>query len=324
MPTYIPQHIKLLNLHSFRHNVVTGTLTLPIMALLMLILWIIPSPQDIILWGGLAATFVTAYLIMELNNRNALLRIRSRMMSVTFLFLTLVCPSLHAWTTDYLPSMCLMLGYFMLFSSYQLARAEGYIFHAFLCLGVGSIVFPPMIIIGVAYYICMLFQLRNFTWRSFMAGILGLLVPYWLYAAYAIWNNRLDTAFLYLIPYTSFQIPNYQQLSLPQIVTFSIMAFFTLLSYIHFFHTAYNDKIRTRMLFYVIATIQIFLTIGIVFLPNSFDIQIRLFLTNSSLLIAHYYALGKGRFFNIWFNLSLILLITLGIFNYLFYLGVII
>lgn len=309
-------------LHSFRHNVVTGTLTLPIIALVMMVVWILPAPTDIYLWGGLIATYVTAYLIMELNNRNSLLRIRSRMMSSTFLILMAACPSLHSWTIDFLPTVCLILGYFMLFSSYQQTRPEGYIFHSFLFISVGSIVFPPMIVLGIAYYFCMVFQLRNFTGRSMMAGLLGLLTPYWIYAAYAIWNNQLDTAFTYLFKWFEPHIPDYQLLGCTEWTTLSVIFFITLLSFIHFFHTAYNDKIRTRMLFYVIATVQVFLTVGVVLLPDSFELQMRLFIANSSLLIAHYLALGKGRFFNTWFDIVLCILIALGLFNYLINVGI--
>lgn len=304
-------------MHSFRHNVVTSTLTLPLMSIVMLITWTIPFLTDLKLWSGLVATYFIGYLIMELNNRNALLRIRSRMMSSTFLLLMSVCPFLHSWTADFIPAICLILSYFMLFSSYQQIRPEGYVFHAYLFLGIGSIVYPPMLVLAIAYYFSMLFQLRSFTGRSLMAGLFGLLTPYWFYAAYAIWNNQLDTAFTYLYTWFKPQPPDYHLLDLSKWITMGVVFFYTIISFVHFFHTAYNDKIRTRMLFYVIATVQVFLTVGIVLMPNSFELQLRLFIANSSLLIAHYFSLGKGRFFNVWFNITLLVLFALGTFNFL-------
>ena len=86
---------------------------------------------------------------------------------------------------------------------------------------------------------------------------------------------------------------------------------------IHFFHTAYNDKIRTRMLFYVVVAQQAVFTAGLFLLPEHLYYHLPLFLFNSSLLIAHYYALAKGRFFDSWFNLSLAAWIALGLYNYL-------
>lgn len=305
-------------MHTLRNNIVSGTLTLPIMALVTLALWILPDPADWQLWAGLAVTGLSAYLIMELNNRNALLRIRSRLMSTTFLYLMLVCPALHRWDSGALAVPCLVLSYFMLFASYQKARGEGYVFHAFLFLSLASIKFPPMLVLAIASYFCMIFQLRNFTWRTFLAGLLGAMVPYWFYAAIAIWENQLDTAFLYLEPWLSLPQPDYSQLSLPQWITAGTMAFLAIMALVHFFHTAYNDKIRTRMLIYVITTMEFIIMAGLLLVPKYFDEQMRLFIANSSTLIAHHYALGKGRFFNAWFYLILMLLGALGIYNYLF------
>ena len=45
--------------------------------------------------------------------------------------------------------------------------------------------------------------------------------------------------------------------------------------------------------------------------------MLSLFVFNASLLLAHYYALAKGRFFDSWFNLSLAAWIALGLYSYL-------
>ncbi len=286
------------------------------MAVVSVLLWMLPSVANLNLWLGLAATGLNAYLIMELNNRNALLRIRSRMMSATYLALMLACPALHEFSLEAVPSICLILAYFTLFASYQQLRAEGYVFHAFLFLGIGSLVFPPLLVLVLAYYICMLFQLRVFSWRTFVAGLMGIALPYWIKAAYGVWQNRLDSEFCYLEQWFKLQLPDYSQLNLNQWVTLGFLFALSLLAFIHFIHTAYNDKIRTRMLLYAVAVVEVFLAVGILLLPQSYDEQMRLFIANSSLLIAHYYTLGKGRFFDVWFYLSLVLLMALSAFNY--------
>ena len=303
--------------HSFRSNVVTGSFTLPVMAILTLVVWMIPDVEDWRLWAGLGMTFLTAYSVMELNNRHTLLRVRSRMMSVSYLTLMLTCPALHAWHIGMVPPLFYVVSYLLLFASYQKTRAEGYIFHAFLFCGIGSLVFPPMLVLLAAFYFSMIFQLRNFTWRTFMAGLFGLAVPYWFYAANAVWHNHLDTAFLYLIDWFHPALPDYSQLTLPQLTTAAFLIFIVVVSLVHFFHTAYNDKIRTRMLFYVLVTQEICLLVGMVMLPSHFETQSRLFAVNSAAFIAHYYAFGRGRFFDLWFNLSVLLFVGLGVFNYL-------
>lgn len=307
--------------HTLRDRIVTGSFTLPVMAVLTLLIWVIPNPEDGVRWVGLGVTLLTAYAIMELNNRNSLLRIRSRLMSTTYLMLMAICPMLHGWSEEMIPGLCLIMSYGVLFASYQQVRPQGYAFHAFLLISLGSLFFPPLLLCGVAYFISMIFQLRTFTWRSFTAALLGTAVPYWGYAAYAIWQNHLDTAFLYLTDWFHPTLPDYSRLPLPMLVTCGTVLLFSLLAFVHFFHTAYNDKIRTRMYFYVITTQEVLLAAGMLLLPDHATQTLRLLIINSSLLIAHYYALGRGRFFGGWFNVSLLLLIALGVYNLLFPIG---
>lgn len=302
--------------HSFRSKVVSGTFTLPVMAIMAAVCWMLPDLSSWPLWAGLCIAGLTTYVAMELNNRFALLRIRSRMVSSTYLLLLTACPTLHSSVLTALPvALCLALSYAMLFASYQQMKAQGYVFHAFLCIGMGSLLFPPMLGLALTFYLNMIVQLRNFTWRSFTAGLLGLALPYWIYAVWAIWNNRLDTAFVYLTAWFAPHVPDFSTFGPHEWVTVGMLCFFTLLALVHFFHTAYNDKIRTRMLFYVVVTQQLAITAGLFLLPEHLDCMLSLFVFNASLLLAHYYALAKGRFFDSWFNLSLAAWVVLALYN---------
>ena len=73
-----------------------------------------------------------------------------------------------------------------------------------------------------------------------------------------------------------------------------------------------------RRLFYVVVTQQLALTAGVALLPAHLDVLLALLILNSSLLAGHYYAVGKGRFFDAWFNVSLLLVVALGVVNYVF------
>lgn len=299
-----------------RKSIVTGEFTLPVMALLTLPLWALPDWANWSLWAGLVLTGFTAYLIMELNNRNTLLRIRSRMMSTTFLFLMLICPQLHGLHSGMLSMLLWVLSYHTLFASYQHRRPEGYVFHTFLCVGLGSLLFSPLLLFALGFYFCLLIPLRGLTWRTFMAGIFGLALPYWASAAYAIWHNRLDSAFLYLPQWFVPQLPDYSVLSQAEVISAVVLLLFSIPAFIHFFHTAYNDKIRIRMLFYCITTQQVLLTAALVGLPQYYHDIMPIYVVNTALLMAHYYALARARWFPAWFNLSALLLSALGIYNY--------
>lgn len=304
--------------HSIRNSIVTGSFTLPVMAVVCLLVWMLPDLESGMRWGGLALTLVTTYLIMELNNRNTLLRVRSRMMSATFLLLMSLFPALHDASWGMVVVTCFIGSYFALFGAYQLRRPAGYVFHAFLLGGIGSLVFPPLWVCAVGYYVSLLFQLRAMTWRSLVAGLMGFALPYWFYAAYAIWQNRLDIAYEEWTERLVVAAPDFSAVTIPQWVGMGSILFFALLSFVHFFHTAYNDKIRTRMFFYAIATQEVILVAGMIcLLPADYTMMLRLLIANTSLLMAHYYALGRGRGFDGWFYVSILLLLSLGVYNHL-------
>lgn len=301
---------------SFRNKVVTGPLTLPIMVVIASILWFVVDPITIWSVGGLASTLFMAYLLMELNNRNQLLRIRSRMVSCSFLALSVACTFTHQLSWQMIPAYCLVVSYLLLFSSYQKLRPEGIIFHTFFFLGIGSLAFPPMLLLPILFYIEMVVQLRSLTWRTFLAGIFGLIIPYWFLAGWAVWKNQLDSAFLYLLPYFEYQIPDYKSIPLWQYVNFGFLLVLVLLGLIHYYRTNFNDKIRVRMCFYIFIIQELAIIGGMVAYPCFFNYLFPLLIVNSSPLIAHYFTLAKGRvLMNIWFIFWLVITIALYCYN---------
>ena len=302
--------------HNFRHKVVTGTFSFPLMALITCILWIVPGLTDHSLWVGLLFCAAITFLLTELSNRHSLLRIRSRMVSITYLMLMLICPTLHSGATHLIPSLCLVLCYFMLYSSYQKLRPAGFVYHAFFFAGIGSLFYAPMLLLALGFYVSILFQLRNMSWSSFVAGLLGLLTPYWILAAYATWNNKLDVFITDLADWYLLPIGNFAQMDTAQYVSVGVLGFLALLAFIHYFRTAFNDKIRTRMHYYIVLTQELVICLTFLLFPTQFEELLALFILNTSLLLAHYYALAKGTYFHYWFNLNVIMLIALGIYNY--------
>jgi len=307
--------MKQLTLHT---QIVTGGFTLPVVVVGGSVLWVLAGLSDFFpTLIGLAITLLITFLVRELNNRFFLLRVRSRLMSTTYLFLMVCFPALHVWSVEMLPVLCLVLCYSLLFSSYQQRDATGRVFYAFLLLGIGSLFFPAFILLGITFYVSMLFYLRNLTWRSFVAGILGSLVPYWCYLGYAVWNDRLLQTLQGLqtnfTPHFSLPLGYPWQTYLP----LGVLALFLLCAVLHLLRTAYNDKIRVRMFFYTILTQEALIVAGLTALPTEYDALCRLFLLNTSFLLAHYYALIRGRLAGYWFCFTVLALVGVAVFNYL-------
>lgn len=301
----------------FRHRVVTGSFTLPVTAVLTALLWIAGGAGIYQGWEALGLTALLAYLLVELNNRFALIRIRSRMMGVTFLALIAACPFLQGNALAYLPAIGLTLAYFPLFAGYQSPRTSHRAFYAFLAVGLSAWAYPPLILLAPILLFGMAVQLRSLSGRTLVSALLGLLTPAWLLLGWGLWTDRVPSLFAPLIDAFRFQPPDYAVLSRSQWVSVVFLATLSLPAILHFIRYAYNDKIRTRMYFYLFLIVEIILWGALAVQPQAFDALFRLLLVNSAPLIGHYFALARGRFMNAWFILWLLLLVALAGFNYL-------
>lgn len=165
---------------NFRTRITQGVYTLPAAIVIGCLLWLTAGYDNITAWEGFGIVVVVTYLLAELNNRSTLLRIRSRMVSTSFVILMAATPFLYTWSVDMIPMLCLVAAYFPLFAAYGQARSAGYVFHAALCVGLGSLVYPPMLLLAPVLLFSLAVSLRALSGSSFLALLFGLLLPYWL------------------------------------------------------------------------------------------------------------------------------------------------
>ncbi len=298
---------------SLRLRVAGSATTLPVTAAATAALWLLPFPPDAARWGGLLTTALAAYVMMECNNRNALLRVRSRMTTTSFLALTAACPFLHAWQPAMAAAVALLATLTLLFATYQQRHAEGRTFYAFFFLGLGSLLFPPLLLLAPLLCLAMLFYLRSLTGRSLLAAVFGLALPYWGYVGWMGWHNRLDTAFVYMLPYLAPGPPDVSALPPGRMAALSAVLVLVVPAIFHFWRTSYNDKIRTRMLYHTLVLTVFALLALLVLRPQWHDALLRLLLAAGAPFVGHHFALARGRLMDVWFVVCLVLLAGLAV-----------
>lgn len=301
---------------TFQYRVAVSSASLPVALALTAMAWLPGDWTDWRRWAGLAAVVVMAYFVALWNNVHMLLRIRSRLVSSTFLLLVAACPFLHRWSTDWVPAACAIGVYYCLFRAYQKSHPEPDVFHAFVFLGVGSFFFPQWLCFVPVLWGALLVRLRAFTSRSFVASLLGLVLAYWAFVAYAAWHNRLDTAFGFWLDAWAVGLPDYGACPLPCAVSFAFVSFYLAVSAVHFSRTAFYDRIRVRMYYRLLITQAVLLGVAIVAQPRHFGVAFPLYVVTASPVVGHYFALARGRFMNVWFIASLLLLGGLYVFNF--------
>lgn len=297
----------------FQYQVATGRITLPVAILLSLTFWGISYQGLESLYSWFIGACVT-YLIIELNTTFALIRTRTTLPSSFFIICFSVCPFLHTFNTyTFLP--LLFIGMlFSLFRSFESPYASTTIYHAFCCLGIMGCILPQLLYLIPILYLLMI-QLRSLNARTFFAGILGLLTPYWLGSCYLLYKGNwmeIFTGFkqrlLPVIP--DFNILGWEHyLSLGIILVIAILC--TAQSLIH----TYQDKVQTRILLRILMVLEIIIVAFIVAQPQYFNGLFAMLLACTSIFFGHFFALVFNRFTRICLEIILTLLGIMTLFN---------
>jgi hypothetical protein len=314
-----------------RKAITTDTTTLPIAIALGSLLWILPEAGNLLLWGGWFVAILTAYAWMEMNARMQLLRERSRMVSITFFISLTAVPLLHNVSLEALLSLSIILCYACLFSSYQERRPESKLFHAFLLLGLGSLLLPQLLwLLPLFLFSCSL-HLRSLTPGSLAGALIGLLLPIVGVAVWGLiqWDFSLISGgiegFWHTLTQTDMSywetVYTATPLTLPTeewqfLVSASCTLLLSYVAIINQVQTSYLDKIRVRMFYYMMALIQCGLTLLLILFPKERWLWLYLLITNGAPLIAHYLTLTRGWVPTTLFWLSLIGFFLLTFFNY--------
>lgn len=319
---------------TLRSRLAESSLTLPLMAAITFLLWAIGPWESVESWATLAVLGFTAYAVAEWNSQCQLLRIRSRMVSVAFLALTAVTPALWAEGWHIIPATSLLGALFILFKGYGEYRPEGHAFHGFLLLSLGSLVFPPLLLVVPTLLISCNVQLRLLTLRPLVACLLGLVLPYWLYAALVAsgtwagvlaewgvpgvaewetlaptWQQWMD----YAQALTTW--PDYTAAAPAMWARFGLILTLGLVGIAHFVSTSYNDKIRTRQYYYTVLLQLLPLLLITVAYPAEAGFTLPLLALCAAPFVGHYIALAHGG--NGPLILFLLLTLAVGTMNHL-------
>lgn len=254
-------------------------------------------------WVQFACFLLSAYLMVELNNINALIRIYSRMVSCSFLVLTCAGCFLFSSMAGAIVQLCFIAAYISLFRSYQDKSAAGWIYYAFLCIGLASTVFVQAIYYMPILWAIMFFRLTSFSWRTFAASLLGVLTPYWFLLPFAlIYQGNLDSMVSHFVQLASLpSLYDYSQLTVNQLAFFVFVVGLTITGIVHYWRNSHNDSIRIRQLYGTFTVMSFATTLFLVLQPQHYDVLIRILIINVSPLIAHFITLTSTRVTNIAF-----------------------
>ena len=123
----------------FQNKVAESRRTLPVAVVYGAAIWLAAGliPQQ--WWIQFVCFVCSTFVMVLLNNSNALIRIYSRMVSAVFIVLSCaVCFLFHS-LTGAIFQLCFITSLLTLFRTYQDKESTGWIFYTFLLLGLASL-----------------------------------------------------------------------------------------------------------------------------------------------------------------------------------------
>lgn len=273
---------------------------LPICAAYTLLICIISGLFAEGIWVQLALTAGATLLMVELNNRNSLIRIYSRMVSCSFLVLTMMTPHKIESTDGCIVSICFVAFYLALFHAYQAKKATGYVLWAFTAIGIASTVWIQILLFVPVLWVLTGTNILALSLRTFVASIMGILLPYWFISAYYIYMGDITPLVNHVVAIAEFSQPfEFYNCSINDLLPLGFIALLAITGSIHFLRTSYMDKIRTRMIYEMFITMTIATMALIILQPQHANIATHMLIISTAPLIGHFLALTSTKITNI-------------------------
>lgn len=311
----------------------TSRLALPLMTIFVILLWLAYLVTEVTLWPSFVIFIICTYLMVELNNRNALMRQYSRMVSCSYMAMMMMCPWLIRDPYIMGGQLCFIATISLLFSTYQNHSLTGRKLWAYAFFGISVVIWPPLILLLPIFWICEAFFLMSFSGKAFGASVFGLLLPLWILAPILLFTQRFDLVekqvdmimpgekLMSIINDVSSLVIDALPLPLFElcIIVFVIILFLT--GAIHFFRNSHTDKIQTRMYyqsFTLIAAVVVFFFTVVCLLPcqtlPGAYMLLAVFVVCTSPLIAHYITFTNTRLTNISVILLMIIVMSIDVY----------
>ena len=283
----------------FQNKISGSRFLLATVAVITVVLWFAAGMLRIDTLLNLAITAVTAYFLVELDTRNSIIRIYSRMITSSFLILTTMT---GAFVFDSYVFTALLWTFFFnfLFSSYQDKNAAGRVFYAFLFLGLSSILCIHTLFFLPVLWFCMQSNIMSMGKRTLAASVIGFLLPYWFMGGYLLFTGDVSFFVTHFSKITSFGIPlALNTLDDNALTSFILLASLSIIGIIHYIRNSNKDKIRTRMFCETIIATNLFTILFILLQPYLFINLLPVLVVTTSILISHFIVLTSTRLTNI-------------------------
>lgn len=293
----------------FQNRVAESVFTFPSCVMLAALLWWRPlagSLSDNII--GIALCALTAFSLIATDFYCRLIRKHSQLSACYWLLCVATMGFFRQGIREALAVTAFTASFHLLFQTCQRREPMGMVFNSFFLLSLGGMACPGLLYLAVCYWWYMYAFMRCLTVRTFGAGLIGLIVPFWFLAVWCMWTGDTDPLLHIVRGLLSLQRPCWEwYVSLPvgQVMAWSAALLLSLVGGIHYLANCYDDSISVRMCLYVCVCQTVVSSVALLFHPFSHALLLPMTVVSSAPLVSHYFSLANSRASSIFFILAL-------------------
>jgi len=286
-----------------QNRIAESGLVLPVMVAFSLSVWLLAGLLTHNWWPQLLCFALSAYLMVEMSNAFALLRVRSRMVPGVLIALLCTMSFLFNSLSGGLIQLFFVIALLLLLSTYQNTSALGYIFYAFVFLGLSSVLSAHVLVLIPLLWLLMVTQLQSLSWRGLMASLIGLVTPWWFFSLWFLYLRDFTPLFDHFASLATFApLPHvYASVTTGQWLAWALTTILTVIGVVHFWRQSMDEKIRTRLLYGLFTWMTAACLLLTALQPQHFDPFMRMAAVCASPLIAHFLTITSTRITNVAF-----------------------
>lgn len=256
---------------------------------------------------SLVLVLLMSLVLLETGNRNQLYRVQTRMLPSVWLFAAAFIPYLHPFHYALLATLFLAASYYMLFRTYQVVEPVFLVFYTFLMLSLGSLFVPHMLLLVPFYLWYLIVFMRTFSIRVLFAALMGTLLPFWFWLGWILLREDTTALLAWWARLVNINMGGVGAFlhPAPPMYAFYLVAFLAVWMSAYYVRHSFDDKIQTRMFFYVFIFQSLLLLVYGVLVDATTALP--MLLLSASPLVAHYFALR-----NTWLSLIVFILTLLS------------
>ena len=301
-----------------QNRISRSRILLPSMGMYTIVVWLMCGLLSDHLWLQFACFVISSYLMVELNNSNALIRIYSRMVSCSFIMIACMSTFLLKSASAMLLSIFVVMSFITAFLTYQDKSSMGRTFYSFLSLGLATLLEVRLLYFAPVMWIAMFFYLRSMNIRIFISSLFGLVCPYWFVSLYLIYTNDFTLAVSHFSRLVKFgHIADFSHIPVSVLVSIYFVTTLSVTGIIHHLRNRINDKTRTRMLYNTFILFNLATIVFLILQPQLYMPLLTILIVTGSPLIAHFIALTHTWITNMSFKVIVITALALTIMNIL-------